>query len=470
MPIWTWRKVDDLHTTLPQALRLLNQRLGALATTIAPPGESRRMPDLSAYLRNNAVATVLDFALEGVDITTGVNDASSAFVAAYGARDRVRIPAAQYYKLLTGLTPPNWKILEGDGYGSQLVYLGAAGACLTLGTSDAVLNKKGRISDLLIGLNEKTSTAIKLNACDGATLRDLYLEGDLTHGLAGRTNVGVDISGADVSGFFNAIEHVNCNHMHTGFRVGGGTVRPTQQLFLNCTAFGDFSAGDTTSTGFQFLSSPADSGEGSTILGGNVENCGIGIDIDTAGITVIGVRFEISGGATAAIRFGVNARNCYVVGCSGLRRAQIVDLSPAGSNNVVILPAEEENTFTVTMTAGTSGTITLNSSGTKCKWWREGKRVTVQGYVVVSAVAAPVGELRLNGLPFPVRTGAEYTAPVTLHVEALAAGATTAIQGYAEPATSRLVFTEFAAGAFSALAGNVQAGSGFVFSCTYLTD
>lgn len=52
---------------------------------VALPGAGRTTTTLSAYLANNSVFAVLDFAPVGVNITTGVNDATSAILAADAA-------------------------------------------------------------------------------------------------------------------------------------------------------------------------------------------------------------------------------------------------------------------------------------------------------------------------------------------------------------------------------------------------
>ena len=59
----------------------------------------------------------------------------------------------------------------------------------------------------------------------------------------------------------------------------------------------------------------------------------------------------------------------------------------------------EEGTYTVTVTCGTSGTITLNSGYNTMAYEKIGKQVTVHGRVRISSVSSPSGTVLLN-LPF----------------------------------------------------------------------
>lgn len=59
----------------------------------------------------------------------------------------------------------------------------------------------------------------------------------------------------------------------------------------------------------------------------------------------------------------------------------------------------EEGTYTPTLTCGTSGTITLNTSFDTLGYTRIGRMVYVHGYITASSIASPTGELRLS-IPF----------------------------------------------------------------------
>ena len=59
----------------------------------------------------------------------------------------------------------------------------------------------------------------------------------------------------------------------------------------------------------------------------------------------------------------------------------------------------EEGLYTVAVTAGTSGTITLDSSQDQAQYTKVGRKVTVSGRVTVSSVSSPTGTLSVS-VPF----------------------------------------------------------------------
>ena len=63
---------------------------------------------------------------------------------------------------------------------------------------------------------------------------------------------------------------------------------------------------------------------------------------------------------------------------------------------------EETNDIVVTLTCGTSGTVTLNSTNNKIRTTKIGRIVFATGYIIVDSVSSPVGTLTLGGLPYTV--------------------------------------------------------------------
>lgn len=59
----------------------------------------------------------------------------------------------------------------------------------------------------------------------------------------------------------------------------------------------------------------------------------------------------------------------------------------------------EEGTYEVTLTCGTSGTITLQPTINTGAYTKKGREVSIQGYVQVSAFSSPVGDARIS-IPF----------------------------------------------------------------------
>jgi hypothetical protein len=76
---------------------------------------------------------------------------------------------------------------------------------------------------------------------------------------------------------------------------------------------------------------------------------------------------------------------------------KIDDLDSSDANT---LDFYEEGLWTATLTATTSGTITINTGFDSMAYIRIGRMVFIQGTIELSSVSSPVGTLRLGGLPF----------------------------------------------------------------------
>jgi len=90
----------------------------------------------------------------------------------------------------------------------------------------------------------------------------------------------------------------------------------------------------------------------------------------------------------------------------------------------------EEGTHVATVTPGTSGTVTLNSTGNTLSYVKIGRFVNVGGYLAVSAVSSPVGYFDIS-LPFAVAnlTFASNTHSVSVHVRRVVAANVTDFVG-----------------------------------------
>jgi hypothetical protein len=144
----------------------------------------------------------------------------------------------------------------------------------------------------------------------------------------------------------------------------------------------------------------------------------------------------------------------------------------SASSNANTLDDYEEGSWDATFTATTSGTITIGFGGNYNKgfYTKVGRLVTVTGDFYVGSVSAPVGALRLNGLPFPCTNDLRAYAGVAIYPFGLAVGAITSIVGAINGNTSYIVISKFSTGTVSDLAGDVQGGTEFRISATYMTD
>lgn len=229
--------------------------------------------------------------------------------------------------------------------------------------------------------------------------------------------------------------------------------------------------------------------------------------------------FDISGSliqitdcfsATAApaptdwVRFRVGATDCRVIGGNhpsiridtGAVRTQVIANAHSNSTTVIDngtdttviqggsagklpfgayigggaapLSYYSEGTFTAAMTCGTSGTITLNSSFQTLGWVKVGRLVTVTGLLIVSGVSSPTGLCMIGNLPFLPDNASSSRAAVTVRAASLAAGAATSVQGRIISADNKIYLEYFAAGAATNLSPQVQAGSEFYITATYI--
>ena len=138
--------------------------------------------------------------------------------------------------------------------------------------------------------------------------------------------------------------------------------------------------------------------------------------------------------------------------------------TPVLSSNSSTLDDYKEGTWTPSLTCGTSGTITLSSAN--ARYTKIGNMVTVFAVVVVSGVSSPVGELRLNGLPFAI--GAYGGGTFAPFAYGLAVTAITSLVGVANSTTSYAVISKYATGGVANLAQDVQNGTGIYVSFSYL--
>lgn len=131
--------------------------------------------------------------------------------------------------------------------------------------------------------------------------------------------------------------------------------------------------------------------------------------------------------------------------------------------------ADDVGTFTATLVAGTSGSITLNNA--LCSYAKHGNVVTVSGQIDVASVSSPVGELYIGNLPFNVRnTGVQANAAASVAAYGFAGGfGAPPVVARALNTTSTIQINKISSGALAAMAGDVIGGVTICFQCTYFT-
>ena len=139
----------------------------------------------------------------------------------------------------------------------------------------------------------------------------------------------------------------------------------------------------------------------------------------------------------------------------------------SGTTTSELLNDYEEGEWTPTFTTGTSGTITVDTVNTKARYTKIGRQVTVAGSFYVTSVSSPVGEWRIQGLPFTSNTGTSLRSAVSVFADGLETTATTSIIGYVDPNVTYITLYKYAAGVVSTMAADVKAGSYVFLTATY---
>ena len=257
----------------------------------------------------------------GANAAAGVTDMTAAFRAALqvAAVDGGSVFApAQSYRISAPLVLSPGVTLCGDGPDATTLehHIDSAGAvAVTLGNSNTELSSGCGLRNLCIRMHVANTAAIMLRATVGAWVENVQLLGD---GHDFSYTGCVICGGSSVGGFFNVLQNVYAEHFHVGFQFTDLGVPATNQIFINCSAFGDYGYGDRTSVGVQFTATArpnsGDSGESSIWLGGDFESCATGVSLSarTEYTQWFGARFESNG---IDVDFGTNtsgtARNAF---------------------------------------------------------------------------------------------------------------------------------------------------------------
>jgi len=185
------------------------------------------------------------------------------------------------------------------------------------------------------------------------------------------------------------------------------------------------------------------------------------LPIVQSGATVkVAVSDLTAGRAISATSVTASTGN-FVVGTSG----QGIDFSAtSGSGTSELLADYEEGTWSPTMSASSSGTITMNGTYTSGKYTKVGRMVVCTASLYVGSVSSPTGNLYINGLPFTV--GTPSSAACGWYV-GLTAAANNCLVFRVDNSSTSILTQGFALGTTSAAAGWVQAGTEMNLTITY---
>jgi len=101
-------------------------------------------------------------------------------------------------------------------------------------------------------------------------------------------------------------------------------------------------------------------------------------------------------------------KNGYFSGNIVLDSGSGIDFSAtSGTGTSELFDDYEEGDHEVSVTAGTSGTITVGASSSILSYTKVGRQVTVMGRILIGSVSSPVGALKVS-LPFVIGNMAEF--------------------------------------------------------------
>lgn len=404
---------------------------GAVATTV------------QAKLRESV--SVKDFGAVG----NGIADDTAAFIAALAASTNVTIPVGTF-KLTSNITVPSSSILTGKGNATILKPTVAVTICL-IQSAGSSLNSffidgssttsavgilcgdpagggasKPSITNIRItGFTGTGAVGLKLQKALRATITQCYVFGNTKgmHIASGATGYPTTIWVSDSTFAGSTEEGVlqecgyqvnfdNCifeSNKKEGFKINA--IEETYQGALTRCWFEDNWNGDAARNTTRWSC---------TILGNGV-TCGIYLDsvffagngaTEANGINLNNVKWttlskvtvsspsnaysiKVQNVASEVVVIDNGGRNAVgsitnVDGCS-IQFPVYGKIVASGSGN---LDQFLQNTWTATMTASTSGTITLSDN--TGYYVRQGRLVTVTGQFVVSGVSSPVGNLLIG--------------------------------------------------------------------------
>lgn len=208
------------------ATQMGNLTMSAGAVTL--PGSGRTVASLSQYLANNQIFNPLDFAPFGVNIATGVNDATSAILAAdaaavaYGGAD-LQFPVGTYKTTQNLIVTHRWiGVPNGNNPGGVRIVPTAA-------VTKALDVRSGGIVDgfYIDGVNTSGKTGIDVGT---ATLVNIItVQNTMVFNFGGVGGRGIKVAQLVTGNFTNVYCALNYINLHCN---GGNT--PTDTIWLNC--------------------------------------------------------------------------------------------------------------------------------------------------------------------------------------------------------------------------------------------
>lgn len=285
--------------------------------------------------RHNGIFNVTDPSYGAIG--NGIADDTLAFQAAITAANSagngiVFIPLGYYVISSQLIIPPGVTLLgcgmgSGATFGSRILWTGASGFCFKAGNTASSLSYGINLRYFGINIQNTAASGIWMYGTADSILEGIYVEGQ----TGTTTSIGIQIDGANISAFGILMNNVICKHVFKGFvHTTTGTTQPTQVNGFGCSAFCD---NTPNSKGIDIQSvGGVGCGDGVTYIGGDIENCAIGANLNASGTSLIGLRFENSH-ANVDVKFDTLARCNQIIG--GANVFNITNVSGSKTNQIL---------------------------------------------------------------------------------------------------------------------------------------
>lgn len=319
---------SDRETRYPPATRIQNQRVFRLDTqnqerwngsswlidfgpfsASQPPGGGRTVATVTQYLADNATFNVKDFGAAGDGSTVdtvaiqATITAAEAVTSTFAASATVYFPPGTYLVSST-LTASQGTVFCGAGSRASRIVSSVAGNTFLFGNISNLSYGCG-VHDLSILLTNAAGVGLNALCTAGWFARDLYIEG-----VQNSTTQGVVLDGGNAANLFSRLDNIICNHVGIGYNIlSTGSSYVTTVEMVGCRALCDTAAG---SVGLKIRPVNAYS---IRVVGGNFEECAVGIDCTGVTNQFMGVRFEAN---TNDVLLNAGAEGNLFVGCSGI--------------------------------------------------------------------------------------------------------------------------------------------------------
>jgi len=217
------------------------------------------------------------------------------------------------------------------------------------------------------------------------------------------------------------------------------------------------------------------SGSSLTLKSNITTGCGLGL-INNVSSSLITLKSNLIAGS--GISIDINSSTSGIFLHNALFSGSIINTiyanqiqfpaTQVASADANVLDDYEEGNWTGTLVPA-SGSITMNL--TECSYVKIGMAVFISGFISVTSVSSPSGELSLTGLPFICANNNKFYSGLGIQPAGLEATAVDQITARTTINSTNIILRKYSAGVLSStLAADVKAGSSFIIGGVYFTN